>query len=202
MRNIFIILSLILISAIAFFEVNKLAKENKQLKANQATLLEQYDITLKKAQIYKVRDSLNAAQVQSLTLELKDYKNYRAEDYALIQQLKHSKSELEQVIATQLKTDTTLTLPVTVIIADTTTQYCFDYKSKWLDASGCLDIKSNEIDLSVSHRESLRIVETVTYKRFLGFLWKTNKIKSRQLDILSENPATQIINAEHILIAN
>ena len=57
------------------------------------------------------------------------------------------------------------------------------------------------MELQISNRESLKIVETVKYKRFLGFLWKTNKVKSRQVDVVSQNPATSIVNVDYISIS-
>ena len=78
---------------------------------------------------------------------------------------------------------------------------CFNYKSKWTDVVGCVDLKRDTVELQISNRESLKIVETVKYKRFLGFLWKTNKVKSRQVDVVSQNPATSIVNVDYISIS-
>jgi hypothetical protein len=44
------------------------------------------------------------------------------------------------------------------------------------------------------------IVETVQYKRFWGFLWKTKKIKNREIDVVSKNPATKILGVEFVTI--
>ena len=77
---------------------------------------------------------------------------------------------------------------------------CFDYKSKWTDVSGCIDLRHDSINLQIKNRESLKIVETVVYKRFLGFLWKTNKVKDRQVDVVSENPHTTITNLDYVSI--
>ena len=49
-------------------------------------------------------------------------------------------------------------------------------------------------------RDSLIIVESVKYKRFLGFLWKTNKVKNRQIDVVSKNPHTKIVGTELVVI--
>lgn len=76
----------------------------------------------------------------------------------------------------------------------------FSYKSKWTDVSGSIDISKGTVGLKIQNRESLKVVETVSYKRFLGFLWKTNKIKDKQVDIVSENPNTKIVNCEYISI--
>ena len=177
----------------------KLLSENRTLKANQETLLTNYNSILSEAQRYKVSDSLNAATVQSLTISLDEYKRARAEDYELIKKLQNSKQETNQIITTQVTTVDTILVPV-YIKADSL--QCFEYTSTWTDISGCLNTNSHKADIQFINRESLKIVETTTYKRFLGFLWRTNKVKSRQVDIVSENPATQIINAELINIDN
>lgn len=202
MKNIIIALVFIVSSLIFVVEIDRLYKQNAALKSNQKTLLEQYDLKVKEAQRYKVQDSLNAATIKALSLSVDDYKKTHAEDYKLIKQLRHSKSELNNVIAANLQTTDTINLPTIIIEHDSATTHCFDYKSKWLDLNGCLDLTSDSIELSITNREALKVVETVTYKRFLGFLWKTSKVKSRQIDIISENPATQIINTEFISISN
>ena len=49
-------------------------------------------------------------------------------------------------------------------------------------------------------RDSLLITESVQYKRFLNFLWKTKRIKKREFDIVSKNPYTKITGFEVITI--
>ena len=53
---------------------------------------------------------------------------------------------------------------------------------------------------TLSTRSSLKIVETVKYKRFLGFLWKTNKVKSRKVDVVSLNPNETIEDIDFVII--
>lgn len=200
MKNIIITLLAILASILFASEIDRLRTQNNELKTNQSTLLTQYELKAKEAQRYKVQDSLNAITINALELSIKDYKKLRASDYELIKQLKHSKSELDKVIATSLQTHDTIKIPV--ITPDSIGLRHFCYNSKWLDLTGCLDLNSDSVELSFTSRESLKVVETITYKRFLGFLWKTNKVKSRQIDIVSENPSTQIINTEFVSISN
>lgn len=199
MKTIYTAICLAILAGTLAYVNNRLLRENSRLKANQETLLTNYNIALADAQKYKVADSLSAATVQSLTISLDEYKRARAEDYELIKKLRNAKQETNQIITTEVVTTDTILIPV-YIKADSL--QCFDYTSTWLDLSGCLNTNSKNIDLQYCNRESLKIVETTTYKRFLGFLWKTNKVKSRQIDIVSENPATQIIQAELINIEN
>ena len=161
---------------------------------------------MSESQKYKVFDSLNAVRVSELELTLKEYKRYRSEDLKLIEQLKAGKSDLQKIITSQYETISTLyaKLQDSIRIDTTTNQIdtlkCFDYKSKWTDVKGCVDLRRDTVELQINNRESLKVVETVTYKRFLGFLWKTNKVKSRQVDVVSENPNTKIMNCEYVSI--
>ena len=210
-----IIIAMIAIIALmlAFHKIHKLKEENTRLLSNQEILLTQKQTIMAESQTYKVSDSLNAAKVSELQFTLKEYKKYRAQDLQLIEQLKVKKSDLQKVIGSQMETlnilsaklndsikvDTIFnTSYVTINTADTLK--CFGYKSKWTDVSGCIDLKCDSINLQIKNRESLKIVETVVYKRFLGFLWKTNKVKDRRVDIVSENPNTTIVNLDYVSI--
>lgn len=198
--------AIMLMPALAFHKIHKLKEENTRLLSNQEVLLTQKQIIMAKSQSYKVSDSLNAAKVSELQFTLKEYKKYRAQDLQLIEQLKVKKSDLQKVIGSQTETIYSLSaklndsIRIDTIISIANMLKCFDYKSKWVDVSGCIDIKCDSINLQIKNRESLKIVETVIHKRFLGFLWKTNKVKNRQIDVVSENPNTKIMNCEYISI--
>lgn len=204
--KIAIIAVAILAFVLAFHKIHKLKEENTRLLSNQEILLTQKQTTMAESQAYKVSDSLNAAKVSELQFTLKEYKKYRAQDLQLIEQLKVKKSDLQKVIDSQMETINSLSAKLNDSIRiDTITNIadtlkCFDYKSKWTDVSGCIDLKHDSINLQIKNRESLKIVETVVYKRFLGFLWKTNKVKDRQVDVVSENPNTTITNLDYVSI--
>lgn len=204
--KIAIIAVAILALVLAFHKIHKLKEENARLLSNQEILLTQKQTIMAESQAYRVSDSLNAAKVSELQFTLKEYKKYRAQDLQLIEQLKVKKSDLQKVIDSQTETINSLSAKLNDSIRiDTVTNIadtlkCFDYKSKWTDVSGCIDLKCDSINLQIKNRESLKIVETVVYKRFLGFLWKTNKVKDRQVDVVSENPNTTIINLDYVSI--
>lgn len=204
--KIAIIAVAILALVLAFHKIHKLKEENTRLLSNQEILLTQKQTAMTESQAYKVSDSLNAAKVSELQFTLKEYKKYRAQDLQLIEQLKVKKSNLQKVIDSQMETINSLSAKLNDSIRiDTATNIvdtlkCFDYKSKWTDVSGCIDLKCDSINLQIKNRESLKIVETVVYKRFLGFLWKTNKVKDRQVDVVSENPNTTITNLDYVSI--
>lgn len=204
--KIAIIAVAILALVLAFHKIHKLKEENTRLLSNQEILLTQKQTIMAESQAYRVSDSLNAAKVSELQFTLKEYKKYRAQDLQLIEQLKIKKSDLQKVIDSQTETINSLSAKLNDSIRiDTVTNIadtlkCFDYKSKWTDVSGCIDLKCDSINLQIKNRESLKIVETVVYKRFLGFLWKTNKVKDRQVDVVSENPNTTITNLDYVSI--
>lgn len=197
--------AVILLALLLKISNSKLEKENARLLSNQEILLTQKENATAKSQIYKVSDSLNAAKISELQFTLKEYKKYRAQDIQLIEQLKIKKSNLQGVISSQIETINSISTKLkdsiridTVNNIIDTLRY-FNYNSKWTDISGY--IKQDSVDLQIKNRESLKIVETVIYKRFLGFLWKTSKIKDRQIDVVSENPNTKIVNLDYIKIA-
>ena len=204
--KIAIIAVAILALVLAFHKIHKLKEENTRLLSNQEILLTQKQTVMAESQAYRVSDSLNAAKVSELQFTLKEYKKYRATDLQLIERLKVKKSDLQKVIGSQMETINSLSAKLNDSIRiDTVTNIadtlkCFNYKSKWTDVSGYIDLKRDSINLQIKNRESLKIVETVVYKRFLGFLWKTNKIKDRQVDVVSENPNTTITNLDYVSI--
>lgn len=204
--KIAIIAAVLLVIIGTFHKISSLKEENARLKSNQEILLTENQIIMAESQKYRVSDSLSAIRVSELEFTLKEYKHYRSEDLKLIKQLKAGKSDLQKIITSQSETINTLSAKLNDSIrVDTTTNLvdtlkCFDYKSKWTDVKGCIDLKKDTVNLQINNREALKVVETVTHKRFLGFLWKTNKVKSRQVDIVSENPNTEIMNCEYISI--
>lgn len=151
---------------------------------------------------YKIRDSLHAARVQSLELTVKEFERFRADDAALIKELKQRNRDLVAVNKTQSQTIIDLrAIPRdTVVVRDSVkvpavAVHCGD---AWFDFDGLLTEK--EFTGTLVNRDSLVIAESVKYKRFLGFLWKTRKVENRQLDVVSKNPHTKIMGIEHVII--
>lgn len=187
--------------AFLFIRISNLAEENTRLQNNQSILLSENNALIAESQKYKTSDSLNAIKVNELRLTLEEYKKYRSDDLALINKLKVDKREMQKVIDLQAKTINDLAAPLrdTVIIykGSETGAKAFSYKSQWTDVDGVVNLQSDSVSLSIKNRESLVIVESVKYKRFLGFLWRTKKIKSRSVDIVSRNPNTEIVGADY-----
>ena len=207
-----VIIKIGLIVAVALFIANSVARirslksENDRLKGNQELLLSEKESITAQSQFYKVSDSLNAAKISALNFSLSEYEKYRKQDIKQIEQLKISKSDLQAVVSLQSETINLLSIKLKDSIRIDTAAFnndtlkCFKYKSKWTDVAGCLNLNRDTIELQIANRESIKVVETIKYKRFLGFLWKTSKVKSRQVDIVSDNPNTSIINSEYINI--
>lgn len=177
--------------------INQLTGERDKYRTNTGTLLQ--DVSR-----YQTKDSLNAAKVGVLELKLSEFEKYRASDAELIKTLQTKNRELERVTTTQMETinelratvrDSIVYLPGDTV---TTVLRCIEYSDKWVDFDGC--IKNNTFSGKIITRDSLLITETVQYKRWLGFLWKTNKIKNREIDVISRNPHTKIMGVEYIEI--
>ena len=185
-----------------FCQINRLKEKNKILESNQEILLTEKEIIMAKSQAYRVSDSLNVAKATALSMTLAEFKKLRQDDLETIKRLELNKRDLERIIDTQAETILRLhTHARDTIIVDSlqradTAKY-FKYISKWTDVYGLVNLNTNDVDLQIRNRESLKIVETAEYRRFLGFLWRTNKIKSRKVDVMSENPATVIVNVQY-----
>jgi len=178
-------------------------RQIQRLKSEKARYQNNTEVLLSDIKRYKVKDSLSAAQVQSLELSLKEYKKFRSEDAELIKSLKVKNRDLASVNKTQAQTIIELraTAKDTVVIIKDSIHVpamvvrCGDY---WYDFEGMLANK--EFSGKLHNRDSLVVAETIEYKRFLGFLWKTKKIKNRALDVVSKNPHTDILGIEYVVI--
>lgn len=177
--------------------INQLTGERDKYRTNTETLLQ--DVSR-----YQTKDSLNAAKVGVLELKLSEFEKYRASDAELIKTLQTKNRELEAVTTAQMETITklrgTVRDSIVYLPGDTVTTVlrCIEYSDKWVDFDGC--IKNNTFSGKIITRDSLLITENVQYKRWLGFLWKTKKIKNREIDVISRNPHTKIMGVEYIEI--
>lgn len=177
--------------------INTLTGERDKYRTNTETLLQEVSR-------YQTKDGLNAAKVGVLELKLSEFEKYRASDAELIKTLQTKNRELERVTTTQMETinelratvrDSVVYLPGDTV---TTVLRCIEYSDKWVDFDGC--IMNNTFSGKIITRDSLLITESVQYKRWLGFLWKTKRIKNREFDIVSKNPNSKITGFEVITI--
>lgn len=198
MKKYLILAAVAIVAALAVIwadrKIERLTAERDRYAGNTAALLSDIER-------YRVRDSLNAARVQSLELTVKEYERFRADDAALIKQLKQRNRDLAAVNKTQSQTiiDLRATPVDTVvlvrdsIITPAVAVHCGD---AWYNFDGILT--KDEFTGKMEHRDSLLLVESVRYKRFLW--WKTKRIKDRQLDCVSKSPHNSIIGLEYVVI--
>lgn len=176
----------------------------KHLRAERDTYQTNTRVLMEDVRRYQTRDSLNVATIGVLELKLSEFKKYRAEDAELIKSLKVKNRDLEAVTTAQMQTITDLRAElkdsIVYLPGDTVERVvkCIEYRDRYLDVVGC--VIDNVFSGEVVSRDSLTIVNTVQYKRFWGFLWKTKKVKNRQIDVVSKNPHTQIMGVEYIEI--
>lgn len=179
-------------------KIKRLTDERDKYRSNT-------EILLQDVKTYQTKDSLNAIKVGNLELSLAEYKKYRADDLALIKTLRAKNRDLERVTTTQMETinelratvrDSVVYLPGDTV---TTVLRCVDIVEPWFELHGCATPDGQFTGTHIN-RDSLLIVETVQYKRFWGFLWKTKKIKNREIDVVSKNPATKILGVEFVTI--
>lgn len=179
-------------------KIEKLTDERNRYLGNTETLLQDVET-------YKTKDSLNAAKVGVLELKLSEFEKYRASDAELIKTLQTKNRELEAVTTAQMETITklrgTVRDSIVYLPGDTTTIVlkCVDISDPWFSLKGCTT-PDGEFTGTFVNRDSILVAATVQYKRFLGFLWKTKKIKNREIDVISRNPHTKIMGVEYIEI--
>jgi hypothetical protein len=201
MKKYLIWAAIILAVAAAFWvqhvKIKRLTEGRDRYRSNT-------EILLQDVRTYQTKDSLNAAKVGNLELKLSEYKKYRADDAALIKSLQTKNRDLQRVTTAQMKTinelranvrDSIVYLPGDTV---TTVLRCIEYSDKWVDLDGC--IINNTFSGKIITRDSLLITESVQYKRWLGFLWKTKRIKNREFDIVSKKPNSKITGFEVITI--
>lgn len=193
LRTVAIMVAVLMVISYQYNRIKKLEQECARYERNTETLLSD-------VKIYRVRDSLSAARVQSLELTMKEFERFRADDAALIKELKNKNRDLSAVNSAQAQTIIALrSIPKdTVVIRDSikVPAVAVSCGDEWYTFKGLLT--ETEFTGTLANRESLKVVESVRYKRFFWF--KTKKIKDRQTDVVSLNPYTTITNVESVVI--
>lgn len=201
MKKVFLALMAVIIGLVAVITLQgvrakALRQELQRETANAHAMLQSIHY-------YETADSLNVANIGTLLLTLDEYKRYRADDMALIKTLQTKGRD----IASVEKVTTCTTGEIKTIVRDSLiirdnyiidTLNCIDIEDDYFVMHGCID--GNKFDGVYAAYDSLVTVETIKYKRFLGFLWKTKRVKDRRLEVFSKNPNTYIQDVEHIII--
>lgn len=171
--------------------------ERDRYKNNTAVLLSEFAR-------YRTRtDSLHAAKVGELRLRLSEYERYRAADAELIKSLRVRFRDLERVTAAQSETIAELRGAIRDTVVQRPEQppeavQYIDIGDRWCRLFGMM--RGGDFTGTIHVRDSLIITETVKYKRFMGFLWRTKKVKTREYDIVTRNPYTNIEGFEVVNI--
>ena len=191
---------LIVLSAMLYISI----KNNRQLRADVERYASNTSILMQDIERYRTSDSLNAVKVGVLSLKLSEMEDLRAEDIKTIESLKIKKKELEQITTMQMRTIANIKGEVrdSVVYRDKIirdTVKALNVSDEWIDLHGVI-YDDGVFDGTLEVRDSLTIVETVQRKRFLGFLWRTKRIKSREVDVVNKNPFSQIVGLESITI--
>lgn len=193
---IFALASVVMITLQAL-RIESLNEERNRYRANTTALLQDVER-------YRTQDSLNVAKVGVLSLKVAELEKYRAEDAELLKSLHIRNKDLEQMTKAQTRMIADLhgTVADTVVIVKEvvdSTALSLSVHDAWIDLHGI--VYDGGFDGTLEVRDSLVIVESVERKRFLGFLWRTKKVKSRSVDVVSKNPYTEIMGVESIQIS-
>ena len=183
-----IICALVVFILIMFKQNNIISQDRDLYKRNMnSALIECVE--------WKTKDSLSAAKNATLNLKISELERYRINDINQINQLKKKNEELNNLIKNSSKTEIKIItqLKDTIIYKDTV-KY-FNWNDNWTSVKGL--IQKDTVDLNISNSDSLIISVATKYKRFLGFLWKTKKIKDQNVYVVSKNPHTTITNIEY-----
>lgn len=200
MKKIIIILGVLVVVLLAYFlniRISQLKHDRDTYKRNNAVLLNDVEY-------YRTLDSLNAARVGVLELSIQDYERFMKEDADLINKLKRKNEELQNFSKIQAETIIKIRAQVKdsliYIPGDTAYQLipCVSFRDSWTNIEAC--VYNDTLIGDIQIRDSLILYETIIYKRFLGVLWKTKKIKERSFNIVSKNPYTEIKGVEVVSI--
>lgn len=200
MNKIIILLGVLVAVLVAYFlnvRVSQLKHDRDTYKRNNAVLLND-------VKYYRALDSLNAARVGVLELSIQDYERFMKEDADLISKLKRKNEELQNFSKIQAETIIKIRAQVKdsliYIPGDTAYQLipCVSFRDSWTNIEAC--VYNDTLIGDIQIRDSLILYETIIYKRFLGLLWKTKKIKERSFNIVSKNPYTEIKGVEVVSI--
>ena len=192
-----LIVLLLVIGAVAYLQHGSITR----LRSKNDTLNQNVESLLYGAKQYRTKDSLSAAKIAALELSLSDWKDTHEKDLQTIKSLNLKNRDLKDIVDTQSETIIRLSaeLKDTVIWHDTIKvegKY-FTIGDEWYDFNGI--VEGNTFTGDIAIRDSLLFVESVKYKRILFF--KTKRIKSRTMDVVSRNPYTTILDVEFVTIA-
>lgn len=202
--KIYLVIAFLIVSLIGVvsyqYNVIKKEKAKKELYRTNTTTL------LSEVEMYRTESNKSVAKVNELSLTLDEYKKYRAEDMQTIKELKVDNKRLQSINTANIETiynlqaqakDTIIyAFPQNSLEAQADTLKCVNINNEWLSFNGCINNK-NSFTGDIKTRDRITCIEHIKPKRFLFFKWG---VKSRHLEVVSDNPYTTITGAEFITI--
>ena len=181
--------------------------QNKRLRRERDAYRNNTEVLLGEIERYETKSGEQAVRVGELQLRVAELERYRADDAALIKDMGVKKRELEQLTKVQQQTiyrlqgqaRDTVFVEVTPDGSAEVPARCAEHHDESLDFSCCI-FPDNSYKAEINSRDRITYVERVQYARFLGFLWRTKRVKSRDQSIVNHNPHAEIIDAEFITI--
>lgn len=171
------------------------------LREEKAKYERNMNVLMSDIETYQTKDSLNVARIESMELNIAELKRFRAEDLRIIENLKMKNRDLSALSKTYLTTITQLkdhTPRDTLLTRDSVevSAKSINIHTEWVDLKGMYT--DDVFEGTITSRDSLIIVESIQFKKFLW--WKTRKVKNRYFDVTSLNPHTKITGFEVITI--
>ena len=180
----YLIVALVALSVITAFGF--LIHQNKKLRRERDAYHNNTEVLLSEVERYQTKSGEQAVRVGELQLRV-----------AELEQL--TKIQQQTIYKLQGKARDTVFVEVTPDRAAEVPARCAEHHDEWLDFSCCI-FPDNSYKADVISRDRITYVERVKYARFLGFLWRTKRVKSRDQSIINHNPHAEIIDAEFITI--
>lgn len=151
---------------------------------------------------WRTKDSLSVAKSNTLTLRIDELERYRKSDLEQIKKLKKRNEDLDQIISHQSQTIAEIKTQVrdSIVYVDSSVYKAqvFNWSDPWMKVDGVL--VNHEANIKVQSSDSLVVSVVTEHKRFLGFLWKTSKIKSQSVYVVAKNPHTELKDVECIIV--
>lgn len=167
-------------------------QERGRLEANQRTLLEE-------CRLYRVRDSLNAATVEVLTLRADEFRNHFGELNALIRDMNIKLRRVENLSQNSLESryDISTVVRDTVVIPSQSSAqisaHIISYHDPYVNLNGMI-VDSVFRGTIITYDTLTQFVHRIP-RRFLFIRWGMRELRQ---EIVSSNPHTQITYSRSI----
>lgn len=200
----YLLLAFVVLAVVSAFGI--LLRQNKKLRQDRDAYRNNTEVLMGTVERFTTKSGEQAVRIGDLQVRIGELEKYRTEDAALIRDMGIKRQELEQLTKIQQQTIYHLQGQARdTVFIDTGGSTpgigakCAKYSDEWIDFSCCI-YENNNYKADINSRDRITYVERVKYARFLGFLWRTKRIKSRDQSIVNHNPNAEIINAEFITI--